>query len=56
MGKISYDWDEKTGQAVCTIIDRGKVYQGFAWCREEDKDMMSSKTGLTIAEFRAHIA
>ena len=23
MGKISYDWDEKTGQAVCTIIDRG---------------------------------
>lgn len=56
MGKISYDWDEKTGQAVCTITDRGKIYQGFAWCREEDKDMMSPKTGLTIAEFRAHIA
>lgn len=56
MGKITYDWNEKTGQAVCTIIDKGKIYQGFAWCREEDKDMMNSKTGLTIAEYRAHIA
>ena len=56
MSKITYDWFEETGQAVCTIIDKGKIYQGFAWCKEEDRDMMSSKTGLTIAEYRAHIA
>lgn len=56
MSRITYDWDEKTGQAVCTIIDKGKIYQGFAWCREEDRDLMSEKTGLSIAEYRAHIA
>ena len=56
MSKITYDWYEETGQAVCTIVDKGKIYQGFAWCKEEDRDMMSSKTGLTIAEYRAHIA
>ena len=56
MSKITYDWFEETGQAVCTIVDKGRIYQGFAWCREEDKDMMSPKTGLTIAEYRAHIA
>lgn len=56
MSKITYDWYEETGQAVCTITDKGKIYQGFAWCKEEDRDMMSSKTGLTIAEYRAHIA
>ena len=56
MGRITYDWYEETGQAVCTILDKGRIYQGFAWCREEDRDMMSQKTGLTIAEFRAHIA
>ena len=56
MSKITYDWNQETGQAVCTIIDKGKIYQGFAWCREEDKDMLSCKVGLTIAEFRAHIA
>lgn len=53
---ITFDWCEETGQAVCTIVDKGRIYQGFAWCREEDRDMMSSKTGLTIAEYRAHIA
>ena len=56
MSRITYDWVEETGQAVCTIIEKGKIFQGFAWCREEDRDMMSSKTGLTIAEYRAHIA
>ena len=56
MKNITYDWNEETGQAVCTIIDKDKVYQGFAWCREEDQDMKSSKTGLTIAEYRARIA
>ena len=55
MSKIFYEWDENTGQAVCTIIDKGKTYQGFAWCREEDRDMMSKITGSTIAEYRAHI-
>lgn len=39
MENIRFDWDENTGQSVCTIFDKGKIYQGFAWCREEDKDM-----------------
>ena len=56
MENIRFDWDENTGQSVCTIFDKGKIYQGFAWCREEDKDMQSRLTGQTIAEYRAHIA
>ena len=56
MNHITYEWDEETGTSVCTITDKGKTYQGFAWCSENDHDMMSQKTGLTIAEFRAHIA
>ena len=45
MSKVQFDWDEKTGQSICTIIDNGKIYQGFAWCRDEDRDMMSRLTG-----------
>ena len=56
MNNISFNWDEETGQSVCTLIDRDKIYQGFAWCREEDRDMMNEKTGCTIAEYRAYIA
>lgn len=56
MNNISFDWDEETGQSVCTLIDKDKIYQGFAWCRDEDRDMMNEKTGCTIAEYRAYIA
>lgn len=56
MGKITYEYDDILGMSVCTIHDNGRIYQGFAWCSKEDQDMKSEKTGLTIAEFRAHIA
>lgn len=56
MGKITYEYNDTIGMSICTIHDNGKIYQGFAWCSKEDQDMKSEKTGLTIAEYRAHIA
>lgn len=56
MSKITYEYNDTIGMSICTIIDKGKTYQGFAWCSKEDQDMKNEKTGLTIAEFRAHIA
>lgn len=56
MSKITYEYNDAIGLSVCTIYDNGKMYQGFAWCSKEDQDMKSEKTGLTIAEYRAHIA
>ena len=56
MSKITYEYNDTIGMSICTIYDNGKVYQGFAWCSKDDQDMKSEKTGLTIAEYRAHIA
>ena len=56
MSKITYEYNDTIGMSICTIQDNGKIYQGFAWCSKEDQDMKNEKTGLTIAEYRAHIA
>ena len=55
MKRITYDWDPVNGTSICTIRDHEKVFYGMAYCREEDRDMMSEKTGMTIAMMRAQI-
>lgn len=55
MKRISYDWDPENGTSICTIRNREKVYCGMAYCRDEDRDMMNEKTGMTIAMIRAQI-
>ena len=48
-------WDPETGIAKCIITVNGKQFIGEAKCCEVDKDMMSEKTGCTIAYARARI-
>lgn len=55
MNKITYDWNPDEGVSICTIRDKEKVFYGMAYCRNEDRDMMSEKTGMTIALMRAQI-
>lgn len=40
---------------MCVISSKNKTYVGTAQCREEDRDMMSEKTGCEIAYRRAQI-
>ena len=45
MSKPQFIWDETIGTAICILADGDKEYVGTAFCAEEDKDMMSEKTG-----------
>ena len=51
--KFVYDSD--SGHAVCTLTDGKHYFIGEAFCHTDDKDMMSEKTGCTIALMRAEI-
>ena len=56
---ITYDWDEATGIATCTIFGSinglEKKYVGVAHTHPEDEDMKSELVGAQIAEWRAQI-
>lgn len=54
--KRLYDFDPVDGIAHVTFIIGDKEFRGTAICHEQDKDMMSEKTGLYLAEQRATIA
>lgn len=50
-----YEWNAEYGFAVCTILVDGVEISGFAYCATEDKDFMSEKIGMELAEKRAII-
>ena len=52
----SFTWDAETGIAHCVLKYKpGIEFYGTAYCCAEDFDMMSEKTGCTIALMRAEI-
>lgn len=53
--KPIYSWNEESGEAVCILTDGINPFIGIARCHPDDKDMMSEKAGLEIAEMRAQI-
>ena len=57
MGKQpEFTWDETSGICGCSIILDDLMYGfGIAQCAEEDKDVISERTGMHIAERRAQI-
>lgn len=57
MIKTKTHWDEKTGYALVILYDtkKDKTFMGVAQCHENDMDMKSSFTGLSIAQYRAEI-
>lgn len=55
MKKPIFTWNPDTGESLCVIKDRDKVYYGIASCAPEDLDMMNEKAGCFIAEKRAKI-
>ena len=50
-----FNWDPDEGVASCIIKYKNQTFCGVAMCHEEDKDMMSEKTGMEIAYRRATI-
>ena len=50
-----FNWDSEEGVASCIIKYKNQTFCGVAMCHEEDKDMMSEKTGMEIAYRRATI-
>lgn len=48
-------WNPEEGIAKCILTIDGQQFIGEAKCCETDKDMMSEKTGCTIAYARARI-
>ena len=57
MIKTKTHWDEETGYALVILYDtkKDKTFMGVAQCHENDMDMKSSFTGLSIAQYRAEI-
>ena len=53
--KTEYEYNEKTGKSYFYIERNGITMCGEAKCHPDDTDMMSERTGLTIAEARAYI-
>lgn len=53
--KTEYEYNEKTGKSYFYIECNGITMCGEAKCHPDDTDMMSERTGLTIAEARAYI-
>ena len=50
-----FNWDPEEGVASCIVKYKNQTFCGVAMCHEEDKDMMSEKTGMEIAYCRATI-
>lgn len=50
-----FSWDPDEGVATCILKYKNQTFCGVAACHEEDKDMMSEKTGAEIAYRRATI-
>ena len=50
-----YEWDADYGFAVCTLLIDGVEISGSAHCAKEDRDFMSEKIGMELAEKRAII-
>lgn len=57
MIKTKTHWDEEKGYAIVILYDtkKDKAFMGVAQCHEDDMDMKSSLTGLSIAQYRAEI-
>lgn len=53
MSKPSFCFDPDLGSSLCVLESKTKTYVGTAQCAEEDRDMMSEKTGCEIAYHRA---
>ena len=53
--KTEYQYNEEHGNSYFYIEYNGLSMCGQAKCHPDDVDMMSERTGLTIAEARAHI-
>ena len=53
--KTKYQYNEEFGNSYFYIAYNGLSMCGQAKCHPDDTDMMSERTGLTIAEARAHI-
>lgn len=53
--KISYEFNPEERKSKVTLSFGDKQFCGEALCHEQDADMMSEKTGLTIAQSRAVI-
>ena len=51
--KTKYNYDH--GNSLFIIYYKDQVFIGEAYCHPDDMDMESERTGLTIAEARAHI-
>lgn len=50
-----FQWDKDYGSALCILTEGNNSFVGYANCHPDDEDMMSEKTGLTIALYRAEI-
>ena len=49
-------WDAEKRTAYYGLFDAdGNLHEGYAYCHEDDLDMMNEKTGLEIARRRAEI-
>lgn len=53
--KKTFTWDPETGCATCKIQCHDEIFIGQAKCCDEDRDFLSERTGLNIAELRADI-
>lgn len=52
---IKYIYNKELGRAECFIFEKGEKYKGVAQVHEDDIDLKSEKTGLTIAYLKAEI-
>lgn len=48
-------FNAEDGSSLCIISTKNKTYVGMAQCHDNDRDMMSEKTGCEIAYHRAII-
>ena len=55
MKKVDYYFNPEDGSSLCTISFNNRIFVGTAQCSENDKDMLSEKTGCEIAYRRASI-
>jgi hypothetical protein len=55
MAKYTIKHHYEEGMAYFRIFYKNQIFMGTAYCHPDDADMMSERTGLTIAEARAQI-
>ena len=54
--KTEFEWNEELGAATCVLIDdKQRIVVGHAQCHDDDRDMISERTGCEIAYRRARI-